>query len=87
MRLARLNSIMVLHLDRPTNGSWDVGAIVTRVWGQPEGDSPGQVNLMVFPDQAAPYPLGSVPLYETKSAAERLSELQGVVQYCYFQPD
>lgn len=43
--------------EAPHNGAREHPAIVTRVWGS--GDRPC-VNLTVFPDFAAPYPVSSV---------------------------
>lgn len=69
-----LGRIVILNdATQPSNGTSDMPAIVTRVWGDGDpADALGSsvcVNLTAFPDNAEPRPVSSVNLFETEEEA------------------
>lgn len=58
-------TVVVLNLW--ANGASEQPAIVTRVWGDTDGDL---VNVTAFPDFEPPKNIGSIPLYSDRYRAE-----------------
>lgn len=63
-----------------SNGANVQPAMITRVWGEFGGVE--IVNLMLFPDAAAPYPRTGVPFYQTSAEAAESPHL-----VCCYWPD
>jgi hypothetical protein len=66
---------IVIVVNVPGNGAPEQPAIINRVWGKGDtAEGPQLVNLCVLPDCGDPVNKGSVPLYDSREAAERYLE-------------
>ena len=63
---------IVIVCNVPGNGAPEQPAIINRVWGKGDtAEGPQTVNLCVLPDCGEPTNKTSVPLYDSREAAQR----------------
>jgi hypothetical protein len=70
---------IVIVVNVPGPGAGESPALINRVWGKGDtAEGPQAVNLCVLPDGREPMNKSSVPLYDSREAAERfLSTMVG----------
>jgi hypothetical protein len=67
---------IVIVVNVPGNGADEQPAIINRVWGKGDtSEGPQLVNVCVLPDCGTPVCKASVPLYDSRDAAERYLQM------------